>query len=108
MDDVGWYEKNTTDSQEVATKQANELGLYDMSGNVHEWCWDWYVTYEGGDQINPEGAATGTRKVLKGGGWQNSESFCTNTYCAGLKPFEASVFIGFRVCRSVGSRGNDE
>ncbi|MDR1814679.1 MAG: SUMF1/EgtB/PvdO family nonheme iron enzyme [Tannerella sp.] len=67
-DNVAWYCDNSGGkTHPVGTKQANELGIYDMSGNVLEWCSDWYDSYSSASQTNPRGASTGSNRVLRGG-----------------------------------------
>ncbi|MFH0992039.1 MAG: SUMF1/EgtB/PvdO family nonheme iron enzyme [bacterium] len=64
----------------VSTHGANELGLYDMSGNVREWCWDWYGPYNGSYQTNPKGSTSGAHRMLRGGSYRYGASDCQVSY----------------------------
>lgn len=77
LETVAWCDANSNSSTHaVATKNPNELGIYDMSGNVGEWCGDWYGDYSSQKQLNPKGAKSSSYKVSRGGAWFSREATC--------------------------------
>ena len=102
IDDVAWYNDNSgSKTHPVATKQPNELGLYDMSGNVWEWCYDREGDYSSGSQNNPPGPSSGFLRVLRGGCRSSVARGCRVSYRIGLPPNAAYHFYyGLRLALS--------
>ena len=95
---VAWYGDNRGDkTHQVGTKLPNELGIYDMSGNVNEWCGDWYGRYSSSAQTNPTGPSSGSRRVLRGGSWFGSARGCRVSYRYFDSPSDRFDIYGFRV-----------
>jgi formylglycine-generating enzyme required for sulfatase activity len=102
IDEIAWYNKNSGSStQAVGRKRPNAWGLYDMLGNVWEWCWDWYGKYPVESQSDWYGPGSGTHRVLRGGCCARDESFCRAYYRANREPSSRWKHSGFRVARSL-------
>ena len=101
LGDVAWYEGNSgSKTHAVGTKQPNELGIYDMTGNVYEWCQDWYGSYSSSPQTNPIGAVSGSCRVYRGGCWVSSARNCRTSYRGRRTPDFRYGFLGLRLVLS--------
>ena len=103
LTEVGWFEGNSkANVSKVGKKQANEQGLYDMSGNVMEWCSDYYSDnfYSTGSPERMFGPETGTERVARGGSWFTPDFMCRSTYRIAYPETTRGGNIGFRICRT--------
>ena len=100
VDEVAWYWNNSGGTiHTIGTKNPNELGIYDMSGNVYEWCNDWYDSnyYSYNQSNNPQGPLSGTYRVIRGGSWYYDDSYCRVASRDYYIPTYTYKYLGFRV-----------
>jgi len=101
VDEAGWYRGNSGQkSRPVGEKLPNDWGLYDMHGNVLEWCWDWLDYYPSENETDPFGPETGTQRVYRGGAWSMQNIHTRSAYRFGNHLNMRSFFLGFRVVRN--------
>jgi formylglycine-generating enzyme required for sulfatase activity len=100
-DNWGWVATNSNDmTHEVGKKTANAWGLYDMHGNIQEWCWDWYGDYASGAQTNPQGASSGSYGIIRGGDYNEDELlYVRSAFRHSTLPYQRYIDLGFRLVR---------
>jgi len=100
-DGVAWYQDNSEGKvHETATKEPNNWGFFDLSGNVSEWCWDYWGSYFKEKQIHPKGTISGAFRVARGGSWMSESDACSCTARGGFAPHTQSKELGFRLARN--------
>jgi formylglycine-generating enzyme required for sulfatase activity len=103
LGNYAWYDANSSSvTHPVGQKQPNAWGLYDVHGNIYEWCGDWYGTYPGGTVTDPQGPASGSYHVMRGGCWYYGARYCRSANRGSSTPDIRHSSIGFRVLLAPG------
>ncbi|MDB4654373.1 formylglycine-generating enzyme family protein [bacterium] len=98
LESFGWFKNNSDGTTHaVGLKEPNRWNLYDMHGNVWEWCQDWLGAYPSESPINPLGPEAGTRRIFRGGSWRDDPDNCTSSFRLRLPPTSRYCLLGFRV-----------
>lgn len=109
LEEVAWFKENAQKATHpVGALQPNELGIFDLLGNVAEWCQDWFNPFPPSPLDNPQGPSTGQGKIIRGGSWYNSKSYCSITNRSSTFPDNRSNYIGFRLAKTLCERNDYE
>ena len=105
LDEVAWFKDNSGGkTHPVGKKKPNELGIYDMSGNVWEWCSDWHGEYSKEIEKDPQGAKSGTVRILRGGSWDRDAEICRSAFRGSYEPAYRNRDVGFRLVLPAGQK----